>query len=91
MIVPTVIDVSAHIQQKVAAIAAHASQFPLKQDMLPLSILQELIGREFFVRVLPPPSKSEITTDFLPAVPAAPPAERSTRRTMPLGWVLNEY
>ena len=37
-------------------------------------------------------SKSTITTDFLPAVPAAAPAseERSTRRTMPLGWVLNE-
>ena len=92
---PTVIDVSAHMQQKVAAIAAHASQFPLKQDMLPLSILQELMGREFFVRVLPPPGKSEITTDLLAAfpVPAAAPAnaERDTRRTMPLGWVLNEF
>ena len=43
------IDVSDYISQKVQAIAAHASQFPLKQDMLPLSILQELMGCEFFV------------------------------------------
>lgn len=91
---PTLIDVSAHIQQKVAAIAAHASQFPLKQDMLPLSILEELMGREFFVRVFPPPTKAEITTDFLPAAltVAAPTSEgRATRRSMPLGRVLNEY
>src|SRR6185437_3980102 len=93
---PTVIDVSAHISQKVQAIAAHASQFPLKQDMLPLSILQELMGREFFVRVYPPPGKAEITTDLLAALipaAAAPTNEGRSeeRRTTPLGRLLSEF
>jgi LmbE family N-acetylglucosaminyl deacetylase len=91
---PTVIDVSAYISQKVQAIAAHASQFPLKQDMLPLSILQELMGREFFVRVYPPPASAEITTDFHSAAAGAVPANdgrTEERRTLPLGRLLNEF
>lgn len=89
---PAVIDVSAYISQKVQAIAAHASQFPLKQDMLPLSVLQELMGREFFVRAYPPPSRSEITTDLLDLVPAAANEGRSEeRRTTPLGRLLSEF
>ncbi len=92
---PTVIDVSAYIAQKVNAIAAHASQFPLKQDMLPLSILQELMGREYFSRVYPPPAGQEITTDLLTPVPvAAAPANdgrNDERRTMPLGRILSEF
>jgi hypothetical protein len=90
-----VIDVSAYISQKVQAIAAHASQFPLKQDLLPLSILQELMGREYFSQVYPPPTSSELTTDLLGLVPmtAAPPIESRSeaRRTMPLGRLLSEF
>jgi hypothetical protein len=65
----------------------------LKQDMLPLSILQELMGREFFVRAYPPPARSEITTDLLDLVPAAPANEGRTeeRRTTPLGRLLTEF
>jgi len=92
---PTVIDVSAYISQKVNSIAAHASQFPLKQDMLPLSILQELMGREYFVRVYPPPDRADITTELVPAVPVAAASvsegRSEERRTMPLGRILSEF
>lgn len=95
---PAVIDVSAYVSQKVQAIAAHVSQFPIKQDMLPLSILQDLMGREYFSRVYPPlmaSELSEMTTDLLSLVsttttpPNAPYSEE--RRTGPLGRVLSEY
>lgn len=61
----TCIDVGPHIQQKIAAIAAHRSQYPIEPDMLPLSILQEMMGREYFVRVYPVP---DIETELLPPV-----------------------
>lgn len=60
----TCIDVSAYIEQKIAAPAAHRSQCPIEPDMLPLSILQEMMGREYFVRVYPTP---EIETELLPS------------------------
>src|SRR6266536_317903 len=49
----TRIDVSEHIARKLQAMAAHRSQFVFDPDMLPLSILQELFGHEYFVRVYP--------------------------------------
>ena len=49
----TCMDVGAYIQHKIEAIAAHRSQFPLQPHMLPHAILQELMGREYFVRVSP--------------------------------------
>lgn len=50
----TQIDVSTHIAAKVSAIAAHRSQFPIHPDMLPAGMLQDLMGKEYFVRVHPP-------------------------------------
>ncbi len=50
----TTINVADYVPQKVAAMAAHRTQFPLEPDMLPMSILRELFGREYFVRVHPP-------------------------------------
>jgi LmbE family N-acetylglucosaminyl deacetylase len=50
----TRIDVSEHIGRKLHAMAAHRSQFVFDPDMLPLSIMQELFGHEYFVRVYPP-------------------------------------
>ena len=61
--VTTCIDVGPYMQQKIEAISAHRSQYAIEPDMLPLSILQELMGQEYFVRVYPVP---EIETDFLP-------------------------
>jgi LmbE family N-acetylglucosaminyl deacetylase len=50
----TVIDVTAHVDQKIRAIAAHRTQFPIQPELFPRPMLQEMLGREFFVRVLPP-------------------------------------
>jgi LmbE family N-acetylglucosaminyl deacetylase len=46
-------DVSAYVGQKIAAVAAHRTQYPIPADMLPLPLLQELFGQEYFVRVHP--------------------------------------
>lgn len=51
--VTTAIDVAAYVEHKVAAIAAHRTQYPIDPAMLPLTILQEMMGREYFVRVAP--------------------------------------
>jgi len=47
----TCMDISPYIQQKIEAVAAHRTQFPIQPDLLPLSILQELMGHEYFVPV----------------------------------------
>jgi hypothetical protein len=36
-----------------AAVAAHRSQYPIEPAILPLSIPQELMGQEYFVRIYP--------------------------------------
>lgn len=60
----TCIDVRAYIEQKIAALAAHRSQCPIEPEMLPISILQEMMGLEYFARVYPAP---EIETELLPS------------------------
>ncbi len=49
------IDVSDFVGQKIAAMAAHRSQYPITADMFPPDLLKELMGHEYFVRVLPRP------------------------------------
>ena len=51
----TCIDVSNYVEQKLAAMSAHRTQYPITPDMFPMSIMREMLGREYFVRVLPPP------------------------------------
>jgi CRP-like cAMP-binding protein len=63
----TCIDVGPYVQQKMAAIAAHRSQYAIEADMLPLPIVQELMGREYFVHAHPAP---EIETELLPSLSA---------------------
>jgi LmbE family N-acetylglucosaminyl deacetylase len=48
------IDVSAQISQKIAAIAAYRTQYPITPDMFPMDILTNLMGREYFMRIEPP-------------------------------------
>ncbi|HJZ49172.1 MAG TPA: PIG-L family deacetylase [Roseiflexaceae bacterium] len=57
----TRIDVSEYIARKLQAMAAHRSQFVFDPDMLPLSILQELFGQEYFVRAYP---RRELAADL---------------------------
>lgn len=49
----TRVDVSAQIERKLQAMTAHRSQFVFDPDMLPLSIMQELFGQEYFVQAHP--------------------------------------
>jgi LmbE family N-acetylglucosaminyl deacetylase len=49
------IDVSAFIQHKVAAMAAHRTQYPISPNLIPASILIDLMGHEYFTQVIPPP------------------------------------
>jgi LmbE family N-acetylglucosaminyl deacetylase len=43
------VDVKATLEQKVAALAAHRSQYALEAGLLPRSVLHRLLGREHFV------------------------------------------
>ena len=73
----TVIDVSAYVERKIAAIAAHRTQCPITPDMLPLAMLQEIMGREFFVRVV---ATRELETELLARCTAAPVMRLPERR-----------
>jgi LmbE family N-acetylglucosaminyl deacetylase len=61
------VDVSAYVGQKIAAVAAHRTQYPIPVDTLTLTLLEELLGREYFVRVhrshMP---ETNIATDVFP-------------------------
>jgi LmbE family N-acetylglucosaminyl deacetylase len=58
----TRIDVTDYVEQKVFAMAAHRTQYPISPDMFPMSMLRELLGQEYFVRVLP---QHEIETTLI--------------------------
>ena len=49
----TCIDVGPYLHHKIEAIAAHRSQFPIDPHLLLHTILYELMGQEYFVRVSP--------------------------------------
>jgi len=59
----TVIDVSQFVGRKIAAVAAHRTQFPIRTDMFPLSLLTEMMGKEHFLRPYPP---GDPETELLP-------------------------
>jgi hypothetical protein len=50
----TCIDVTAFVERKIRAIAGHRTQYPIEPDMFPLPMLQDMMGREYFVQVHPP-------------------------------------
>jgi LmbE family N-acetylglucosaminyl deacetylase len=49
------IDVTGHILDKIKAMSAHRSQYPITPDMFPLDMIKELMGYEYFVQVMPHP------------------------------------
>ena len=59
----TAIDVSGYVDRKVSALAAHRTQFPIDHWMFPGSMLRDMFGTEYFVRVHPP---VEPESDLLP-------------------------
>ena len=60
----TCIDVTDYVGQKMAAVAAHRTQYRLSPDLFPQATLREMLGREYFIRVYPPVQPE---TDILPA------------------------
>ncbi len=50
----TCIDVTDYVSQKMDAVSAHRTQYRVSKDMFPDATLREMLGREYFVRVLPP-------------------------------------
>jgi hypothetical protein len=58
----TRIDVSTHLDQKIAALAAHHTQYPIGVEMFPRAMLHEMYGEEYFVRVHP---SSELDTELV--------------------------
>ncbi len=52
-----VVDVRHVIDRKIAAIAAHRTQYPIEPEMFPRWMLEEMMGFEHFVRVQPPPER----------------------------------
>ena len=49
----TRINVSDFVPQKMAAMAAHRTQYPISPEMFPPGMLREMLGQEYFIRVLP--------------------------------------
>ncbi len=59
----TCIDVTDYVDRKMAAVAAHRTQYRVSPDVFPPATLREMLGHEYFVRVHPP---AELETDILP-------------------------
>ena len=67
--VTTALDISPYVAHKLAAIAAHRTQYPIDPGMLPLEMLQEMLGHEYFVRVTPAPAlEHELLADSAAAL-----------------------
>jgi LmbE family N-acetylglucosaminyl deacetylase len=47
------VDVREHLDKKLLALAAHRSQYPIDVDAFPRSMLEEMYGVEYFLRVPP--------------------------------------
>ncbi len=60
----TCIDISDFVDRKLAAIAAHRSQFPIQPELFPPALVHAMFDYEYFVRVYPPPT---LETDIWPA------------------------
>jgi LmbE family N-acetylglucosaminyl deacetylase len=53
---PTCVDVTPYVERKVAAMAAHRTQYPITPQSLPPALLRGLFGHEHFVEVPVAPS-----------------------------------
>jgi len=62
----TRIDVSAYVHRKMAAMAAHRTQCPMRTDLFPEIIVRELFAHEYFVRMYP---HMEMETELCPTAP----------------------
>jgi hypothetical protein len=61
----TCIDVSAYVHCKMAAMAAHRTQCPIRTDLFPETIVRAFFAHEYFVRMYP---RIEMETELCPTV-----------------------
>ena len=47
------VDVREYMAQKMAAVAAHRTQYPIAPDLLPGALLAEMMGTEYFIQARP--------------------------------------
>lgn len=47
------IDIEDFVINKIRAISQHRTQYPISEDMFPKTLLRDLFGREYFVRIYP--------------------------------------
>lgn len=47
------LDIQDYIPNKIRAISQHRTQYPISEDMFPRALLNDLFGREYFVRIYP--------------------------------------
>jgi LmbE family N-acetylglucosaminyl deacetylase len=66
------VHVSDHVEQKVAALQAHHSQFPVDLTLFPRSVIREMFGREHFRQVLP---RRPLDDDLFAGLPSPPLSE----------------
>ncbi len=57
------VDISAHIDHKIAALAAHRTQFSVDPALFPLSLVRELLSSEYFERATVPTPGSGRNTE----------------------------
>ncbi len=73
----TVVDVRARVAQKARAIAAHRSQYPIDLTAFPAEVLEDMLGTERFVRVVPAPVPERDLLGDLPGDEAGAPPRRT--------------
>lgn len=71
----TVVDVCARMTEKARAISAHRSQYPIDLTAFPSEVLEDMLGTERFVRVVPPPVRERDLLGNLPGDEGCAPAE----------------
>ena len=77
------VDVTSYLHRKLGALARHRTQYPIIPSMLPQSLLQSMLGTEFFRRTADGsghPAASRRASAPRPRRPAGRPAPRYPRR-----------
>lgn len=72
------VDVTSHLQRKLEALARHRTQYPIVPSMLPQSLLQTMLGTEFFCRTVDGSENAAVSRLPPALVPDSPGRPRVT-------------
>ena len=73
------VDVTSHVHRKLKALARHRTQYPITPSMLPQSLLQIMLGTEFFRRIGDGSGNAAISRCAKPSYPRRPAGRPSSR------------